>query len=165
MDFIKASGSSAADERRRAKVASLCAVAEELAALCLRLGDDVEVQCTVMEVRCLEPGCPPMETGFAVLNAGVDCKWKVQKALVDVTRDDIVDGLQAMLRGEAPPCACDIVMGGGEREASAAGTSTSEFGGGTAADAGSVGREEDGGPTMEEVELMGMMDMMTVGTL
>ena len=109
VNFTGSDAESASAKARRTKVSELCAVAEELAALCLRLD---EVSCTVMEVKCMEEGCPPLETGFAVLDKGVDCKWKVQKALMDVTRDDIVDGLQAMLRGDAPPCACDIMVGG-----------------------------------------------------
>ena len=115
------------------------------------------------EVQCLDEGCPPLETGFAVLDTGVDCKWKVQKALMDVTSDDIVDGLQAMLRGDAPPCACDINFERNQNSKKSDGVGG--MGNGAGAAAASANRPSDGGPSMEEVEMMGMMDMMSTGTL
>ena len=122
---------------------------------CGGAGRDVledEVSCTVMEVKCMEEGCL---IGNRVCSAGqsVDCKWKVQKA-PDVTRDDIVDGLQAMLRGDAPPCACDIVVGGAGLEG--------DSGGGNPNTSAVPGVD---GPSMEEVQMMGMMDMLSSGTL
>ena len=116
----------------------------------------------------MDEGCPPLETGFAVLDVGVDCKWKVQKALMDVTRDDVVDGLQAMLRGDAPPCACDINFEQEQNKKGAAGfggMGSAAGAGAAAADAATANRPGDGGPSMEEVEMMGMMDMMSTGTL
>ena len=151
VNFIGSEAASASARARGEKVSELCAIAEELAAMCLRMN---EVSCTVMEVKCMEEGCPPLETGFAVLDKGVDCKWKVQKALMDVTRDDIVDGLQAMLRGDAPPCACDIVVGGAGLEG--------DSGGGNPNTSAVPGVD---GPSMEEVQMMGMMDMLSSGTL
>ena len=58
---------------------------------------------------------------------------------MDVT-DDIVDGLQAMLRGDAPPCACDIVVGGAGLEG--------DSGGGNPNTSAVPGVD---GPSMEEV--------------
>jgi hypothetical protein len=41
------------------------------------------------ELRCSEPGCPPVETVIAVLCAGSTRHYKLHKALADVTEADI----------------------------------------------------------------------------
>ena len=65
-----------------------------------------ELTLSVLELKCLEPGCPPMETCFAVLNEGIDCKFKVLKALLEVTEADVAFSVAAWSRGEAPDCNC-----------------------------------------------------------
>jgi hypothetical protein len=58
------------------------------AAESLGLGDDVAVMVT--ELRCTEPGCPPLETVVAVLGAsGPARQYKIHKPLADVTREDV----------------------------------------------------------------------------
>ena len=140
--------SGACKNDRKDKVAELVGIAEELSSLCLKLES---TSCTVMEVRCLEKGCPPLETCFAVLDKGIDCKWKVQKPLMEVMRDDVVDSLQAWLRGDAPPCACDIAF---EQGANDRGSSIMEQ---------TRAGTQDEGPTMEEIDAM--MDAISRGTL
>jgi len=93
---------------RNKAVISLVEIAEELVSI--QLGNESSV--TVMELKCSEPGCPPLETAFAVLEKGVDCKFKVMKELELVTRDDVVDAIQAWVRGDAPPCGCEFTVPG-----------------------------------------------------
>lgn len=46
---------------------------------------------SVMELECHEPGCPPLETVIAAMEAGQRTRqWKLHKAIPDVTRDDLV---------------------------------------------------------------------------
>lgn len=50
-----------------------------------------EATIMVSELRCHEPGCPPVETVIAILEgAGEPRKYKVHQASADVTRDDLV---------------------------------------------------------------------------
>ena len=93
---------------RNKAVISLVEIAEELVSI--QLGNESSV--TVMELKCSEAGCPPLETAFAVLEKGVDCKFKVMKELELVTRDDVVDAIQAWVRGDAPPCGCEFTVPG-----------------------------------------------------
>lgn len=65
----------------------------------LRLSDDVTILAT--ELRCTEPGCPPLETVVAVMRVGNDRQqFKIHKPLTDVTYEDIEEGAARMLRGE-----------------------------------------------------------------
>jgi hypothetical protein len=44
----------------------------------------------VTELRCTEPGCPPLETVIAVLDGpGSKRQYKLHKGIADVTREDI----------------------------------------------------------------------------
>jgi len=43
----------------------------------------------VSELRCTEPGCPPLETVIALLGAGGTRQFKLHKALADVTEADV----------------------------------------------------------------------------
>lgn len=54
----------------------------------LALPDDVTVMVT--ELRCAEPGCPPLETVIAVMRPGAAPEQrKLHKATADITADDI----------------------------------------------------------------------------
>lgn len=45
---------------------------------------------TVAELRCAEPGCPPVETVVAILGApGSPRQWKVHKPISEVTFEDV----------------------------------------------------------------------------
>jgi hypothetical protein len=58
------------------------------AAEALGLTDDVAVMVT--ELRCTEPGCPPLETVVAVLGGDRPARqYKIHKPLADVTREDV----------------------------------------------------------------------------
>jgi hypothetical protein len=58
------------------------------AAEALGLTDDVAVMVT--ELRCTEPGCPPLETVVAVLGGnGPNRQYKIHKPLEEVTREDV----------------------------------------------------------------------------
>lgn len=54
------------------------------------LGDEAVVMVT--ELRCTEPGCPPLETVIAVLDGpGSKRQYKLHKGVADVTREDVVE--------------------------------------------------------------------------
>jgi hypothetical protein len=45
----------------------------------------------VTELRCHEPGCPPVETVIGILRPGHDTRqFKIGKAPLDVSREEIV---------------------------------------------------------------------------
>ncbi|MCO4099035.1 MAG: nitrate reductase [Gemmatimonas sp.] len=51
----------------------------------------------VTELRCHEPGCPPVETVIGILRPGHDTRqFKIGKAPLDVSREEIV----ALARGD-----------------------------------------------------------------
>lgn len=54
------------------------------------LSPPAETTIMITELRCSEPGCPPVETVIALLNrtSGIQ-QYKVPKPLQEVTRDDI----------------------------------------------------------------------------
>lgn len=54
------------------------------------------------ELRCTEPGCPPLETVVALMGeAGTGQRqFKIHKALGAVSYEDVGSGAAAMLRGE-----------------------------------------------------------------
>ncbi len=46
----------------------------------------------VTELRCTEPGCPPLETVIALLDGpGSKRQYKLHKGVADVTREDIAE--------------------------------------------------------------------------
>jgi hypothetical protein len=66
----------------------------------LNLPEDAVILAT--ELRCTEPGCPPLETVVAVMRVGDDRQqFKIHKPISDVVYEDIEDGAARMLRGEA----------------------------------------------------------------
>lgn len=44
----------------------------------------------VVELRCSEPGCPPVETSISVLGGPEPRQGKVRKPVAEVTREDVV---------------------------------------------------------------------------
>jgi hypothetical protein len=52
----------------------------------------------VTELRCTEPGCPPLETVVAILSSGPTRQFKVPKAMAEVTFEDV-----ARLAGPSSP--------------------------------------------------------------
>jgi hypothetical protein len=55
-----------------------------------RLDLDEETIVMVSELRCSEPGCPPLETLIAVLDGpGQRRQFKFHKAIADMTTNDI----------------------------------------------------------------------------
>lgn len=72
------------DERRATAVRAL---KEAARALFDAHEDDAVV---VNELRCVEPGCPPVETVIALLRAGTPPRQiKVHKPAMEVTADDL----------------------------------------------------------------------------
>jgi hypothetical protein len=54
-----------------------------------RLPADVSVMLT--ELRCTEPGCPPLETVIAILDQpGKPRQYKIHKAIADLTFADVL---------------------------------------------------------------------------
>lgn len=50
---------------------------------------EVDEEVTVMELRCHEPGCPPVETGITVLDGvGSPRQCKLHKPMAEVTFED-----------------------------------------------------------------------------
>ena len=125
--------------------------------------DDVGVTCTVLELRCLEEGCPPLETAFAVIDPGFDCKFKVMKPLMEVRRDDVVDSLQAWVRGDDPPCACDFVVPGQGEGKNEGNTAAGGGGGGSNSSSGLGGDSSAGGGSMDDMEAF--MSELSTGTM
>jgi hypothetical protein len=73
-----------------------------------RLGEDDSVMVT--ELRCTEPGCPPLETVIAVLGVpGPARQYKLHKAIAEVTEADV----EALASGGAPACGTGRRPGGG----------------------------------------------------
>jgi hypothetical protein len=73
--------------RPQANMAAINQIKQWVAAA-FDLADDVTIMVT--ELRCSEPGCPPLETVIAVLRPGqAPIQHKLHKAAVDVTEYDV----------------------------------------------------------------------------
>ncbi|MBM4095277.1 MAG: nitrate reductase [Planctomycetes bacterium] len=64
------------------------------------MGLDVDAILTVSELRCMEEGCPEVETVIGVPGSGRP-PVKVSKPMADVARDDIVAAIAASRAAEA----------------------------------------------------------------
>ncbi|WP_409926165.1 hypothetical protein [Gemmatimonas sp.] len=54
----------------------------------------------VTELRCTEPGCPPLDTVIAILaDAVAPRQYTLHRAVADVTRQDIADSAAPTRRG------------------------------------------------------------------
>jgi hypothetical protein len=83
---------SGGDAARSAAIRALKATVTTL----LDIGPDDTVM--VSELRCLEPGCPPLETVIAVLRSGESPQqYKIHKSALEVGEDDV----RAVLAGGA----------------------------------------------------------------
>ena len=51
--------------------------------------DDATI--TLIELRCTEEGCPPLETVIAILSETGSRQFKIQKALSELTAADIAE--------------------------------------------------------------------------
>ncbi len=51
------------------------------------LVEDVSIR--VIELRCSEEGCPPLETVIAILEPGDNRQYKIHKAAADVNEEDV----------------------------------------------------------------------------
>lgn len=75
------------DQQPRPDPAHLAAI-KSWVSEALALPDDVTVMVT--ELRCTEPGCPPLETVIAVLQPGLPPEQrKLHKASAAISADDI----------------------------------------------------------------------------
>ncbi len=78
------------DEKRSAAIRAIKASASVL----FGAGEDDAV--VVNELRCTEPGCPPIETVIALLRAGSPPRQvKVHKPVTEVTESDVRAAIQA----------------------------------------------------------------------
>lgn len=60
----------------------------ELVAARFGFGDDIAV--AVAELRCPEPGCPPVETVVSARDViGFTSSWRIPKPVAEVTEEDI----------------------------------------------------------------------------
>jgi hypothetical protein len=57
----------------------------------LKLPEDAVVMIT--ELRCTEPGCPPLETVIVVMADGESKQYKIHKAMVDLQDADLIQVL------------------------------------------------------------------------
>ena len=62
----------------------------------------------VTEVKCMEIGCPPLETVILLLDEpdSLKNKLRIQKPLLEVTEGDVSAAAQRLLRGEQVECKC-----------------------------------------------------------
>ena len=101
--FVSFDKPSAGDKRRRAAQST---AVQEWAAQYLqegdegRFGDDPTL--AVSEVKCLEVGCPPMETVVMLLDETnpLTNKVKIQMGLMDVDKGDVAVAVARFMRGE-----------------------------------------------------------------
>ena len=76
------------------------AAVKRWAAEAFQLTEDTTIMVT--ELRCTEPGCPPLETVIALLHPQAGTRQhKMHKALRDITRDDVL-ALRATQEGRTP---------------------------------------------------------------
>lgn len=74
--------------RNDARRAGAIRAIKDAARVLFEAGDDDAV--IVNELRCTEPGCPPVETVVALLRSGHEPRQvKIHKQVVDVTEDDL----------------------------------------------------------------------------
>jgi hypothetical protein len=78
---------------RKAQDARRIEASRRLKALARHLfGANEDDAIVVNELRCTEPGCPPIETVVALLRQGAPTRQvKVHKPIADVTDDDLRD--------------------------------------------------------------------------
>ncbi|MEM9447551.1 MAG: hypothetical protein AAGA75_03350 [Cyanobacteria bacterium P01_E01_bin.6] len=55
---------------------------------------DTAIPVSISQLRCTEPGCPPLETVIAVMMQPPQT-YKIHKPASDITHDDVVASLQA----------------------------------------------------------------------
>jgi hypothetical protein len=83
---------------RAAKVRDIKMWVREL----LGLSDEATVMVT--ELRCTEPGCPPIETVVAVLRTASDkSQFKIHAPIAEVTYKDVQAGAATMIRRHEHP--------------------------------------------------------------
>jgi hypothetical protein len=63
------------------------------------LSDDATVM--VIELRCLEPGCPPLETVIAILSENGNRHYELHKSIAEVTEEDALQLLAETLADKA----------------------------------------------------------------
>ena len=78
---------------------------KEWVAEVFRLGGDVSVMVT--DLRCTEPGCPPLETIIAILDRpGQPRQIKIHKAIAGVTFADVFHVTKSE-QSNCPTCDCE----------------------------------------------------------
>jgi hypothetical protein len=72
----KPAGNAAAIAKLKASVRQLLGLSEETVVM-------------VTELRCAEPGCPPLETVIAILVEGSSRQLKIHKPISEISPDDL----------------------------------------------------------------------------
>ena len=52
--------------------------------------DDYDLFISVNELACMEPGCPPKETVVSLMTKTAPLKFKLLKAMTDITDDEVL---------------------------------------------------------------------------
>jgi hypothetical protein len=81
--FSQSSGSSNAQHRQQVKAWAGAA-----------LNLDPAVPISISQLRCTEPGCPPLETAIAILTTP-PVTYKIHKALDELTEADVTTAIAA----------------------------------------------------------------------
>jgi hypothetical protein len=82
------------DARRSAALKQIKDWAREL------FGATEEAVVVANELRCVEPGCPPLEVNVALLTPTAPVlQLRLHKAAVDVTREDLEERILAIRQG------------------------------------------------------------------
>ncbi len=81
--FSQSSGSSNAQHRQQVKTWVVDA-----------LTLDPEIPISISQLRCTEPGCPPLETAIAIFTTP-PVTYKIHKALDELTEGDVTKAIAA----------------------------------------------------------------------
>ena len=67
--------------------------------------DEFNATVSIVELACMEPGCPPRETVISVLEKGKQpLKFTVLKPMAEVSDGDAADGFARAVRGDGSVC-------------------------------------------------------------
>ena len=73
--------------------------------------DFEDVVVSIAQIKCVEPGCPPLETVIAVLDAEKPLRLSIRKCLKDVCEADVTQSIQDWIEDKVQPCNCgDVIL-------------------------------------------------------
>ena len=68
--------------------------------------DFAVVVLSIAEIKCVEPGCPPLETVIAILDPKKPLRLSIRKCLEDVCEVDVVRSISDWIEDKIEPCNC-----------------------------------------------------------